>query len=531
MYVRFHTVRGRRGQAYTYLELVYSERWDGRVRQERVCSLGRVEELRQSGAIDRMVAKLVQAARQRWVRAEALKLGTPWAREYGPVLLVRRLWHDLGLEEIIGELQRRSPAEFPVGQALLALVMSRLVMPRSELGTYAWLKERVYAPEWQGLELHHLYRSLDFLAQHMGAVEEGLFARVRDLFSLKVKLVLFDTTSTYFEGQGPQGLAELGYSRDRRPDRVQVIIGVLMTREGIPVAHYLFPGNTADIHAFRQALAELRQRFPVEGEVVIVADRGVVAEDLLRALETEGQGYIVGIPLHKWRAAGKVLAWPGRYHQVAEDLRVKEVWLDGKRYILCHNPEREPEDARRRAEIVAELEKELAQGGLPKLAKRKGYGRYLKIEERGKVSINWQRVERDARCDGKYLLRTATDLSPEEVALAYKELWRVEHAFRDLKSGLEVRPVYHWTPARVRGHIGVCFLALAMESALARLLWAHGCGESLGKVTEALQEIKAVRVELDGDVFLTRTDLPPLAQKAFAAVGLRPPPKVQPLTA
>jgi transposase len=210
---------------------------------------------------------------------------------------------------------------------------------------------------------------------------------------------------------------------------------------------------------------------------------------------------------------------------------VKEVWLDGRRYVLCHNPEREPEDARRRAEIVANLEKELAYGGLLKLTKRKGYSRYLKIEERGKASINWRRVDQDARCDGKYLLRTATDLSPQEVALAYKELWRVEHAFRDLKSRLEVRPVYHWTPARVRGHIGVCFLALVMESALARLLRAHGCEESLRKVMEAVQEVKAVRVELNGDLFLTRTDLPRLAQKAFAAVGLRPPPKVQPLPA
>jgi len=210
---------------------------------------------------------------------------------------------------------------------------------------------------------------------------------------------------------------------------------------------------------------------------------------------------------------------------------VKEVQLDGKRYIVCYNPEREPEDARRRAEIVAALEKELAGGDLAKLAKKKGYGRYVKIQEKGKAGINWRRVERDARYDGKYLLRTATALSPEEVATAYKELWRIEAAFRDLKSGLEIRPMYHWTPPRVRGHIGVCFLALVVESALARLLRDHACQESVAKVIEALRQVKAVRVELEGQVFLTRTDLTVLAQKAFTAVGLRPPPKVQPLSA
>jgi hypothetical protein len=138
----------------------------------------------------------------------------------------------------------------------------------------------------------------------------------------------------------------------------------------------------------------------------------------------------VGIPLYKWRAAGKVLTQPDRYQKVADNLRVKEIWLDGRHYVICHNPQREPEDARRRAEIVAGLEKELVHGGLPKLAKRKGYGRYLKIEEKGKASINWRRVEQDARYDGKYVLRTATNLPPEQVALAYKELWRVEYAFR-----------------------------------------------------------------------------------------------------
>lgn len=530
MYVRFHTVRGRRGQPYTYLELVFSERRNGQVRQERMCSLGRVDQLRESGAIDRMIAKLAQVARQRWVSQEALRLATRWSKEYGSVLLVRRLWRELGLEQMVGELYQRSSLEMPVGEAVLALVVNRLVRPRSKRGTHAWLRSKVYAQEWDNLELHHLYRSLDFLDEHMRTVEEGLFARTRDLFSLDVGLVLFDTTSTYFDGRGPAGLAALGYSRDRRPDRVQVVIGVLMTGEGIPVAHYVFPGNTADINAFRQALGDLKERFPLGGRVIVVADRGVVAEPLLQALEEEGQEYIVGIPLHKWKAAEQVLRRPGRYHEVAHNLRVKEVWLGGKRYIVCHNPEREPEDARRRAGVVAELEAQLGQGGLPKLAKRKGYGRYLKVEEGGKASINWQRVGRDARYDGKYLLRTATALSPEEVAQAYKELWRVEAAFRDLKSGLEVRPMYHWTPARVRGHIGVCFLALVVESALQRLLRSRGCQESIREVMEAVEEVKAVRVELEGQAFLARTDLPRLATQAFAAVGLRPPPKVQPLS-
>jgi hypothetical protein len=173
MYIRSHTIKGRHGQVYTYLELIYTERRNGKVRQERICSLGRVEELQKRGAIDRMIAKLSTAARHRWVQAEALKLGTPWVKEYGSVLLMRRLWRNLGLEDIIAGLYQPNSAKVSVGEALLALVVSVMTTPRSELGSYSWLKEKVYALEWDGLELHHLYRSLDFLAEHMGTIEES----------------------------------------------------------------------------------------------------------------------------------------------------------------------------------------------------------------------------------------------------------------------------------------------------------------------------------------------------------------------
>jgi transposase len=396
------------------------------------------------------------------------------------VLVLWRLWEKLGLHQLLQECYQKTLVEFPVEEAIFGMVLNRLVDADSKLGAYDWLKEKVFRPELEDLELHHLYRALDFLEEHIKAIEEALFVTEREMFNLEVDLVFFDTTSTYFERQGSPGLAERGYSRDKRSDLKQVIIGLVMTREGIPVAH----------HVFHYAVADLKRRFTVR-RVVIVADRGVVSEPLLEALQAEGQEYIVGISLHKWRAAGKVLARPGRYHEVADNLRVKEVWLDGRRYVLCHNPEREVEDARRRAEIVSGLKEELTHGGLSKLAKKKGYGRYLKIEEKGTAGINWRRVEHDTRYDGKYLLRTPTDFPSEQVALAYKELWRVAHAFRDLKSGLEVRPVYHWTPSRVRGHVGACFLALVMESVLSRLLRAQGCEESLAKVMEAVQPLPA----------------------------------------
>ena len=529
MWVRTQTFRNKDGSTRTYLHLVRSRRVDGKVRQEIIGTLGRLDILQESGALDKLIASLARHSERRWLEAQALPLVGQWSREYGVVLVFWRLWQHLGLNQLFQQFYRSSPVEFPVEDAIFGMVLNRLVAPDSKLGCYDWLKGAVYWPPFEGLELHHLYRALDFLEEHIKAVEEALFLKDRDLFALDVELVFFDTTSTYFEGRGPEGLAERGYSRDKRSDLMQVIIGLVMSREGIPVAHHVFPGNTADIAVFRYAVADLKKRFGVK-RVAIVADRGVVSMPLLDALDKEGIGYIVGIPLRKWKVADKVLRRAGRYQEVAENLRVKEVWEDGQRYIICHNPERESEDARQRMEMVAVLEAELARSGLPGLARQKGYRRYIKVYNEGKAEVNWDKVRQDSRYDGKFVLRSNTELSASEIGTAYKELWRVEHAFRELKTGLEVRPVRHWVPARVLGHFAICFLALVMESALARMLKDRDSKASYRCVIEDVGQMKAVRVELDGHAFILRTELKGKAYNAFQAVGIRPPPRLQPVS-
>ena len=367
------------------------------------------------------------------------------------MLIFGRLWEQLGLAKHVAKLRAGSRVDFPVREAVFAMVLHRLLDRGSKRATHQWLKA-VYRPESELLELHHLYGALDHLPQGKEAIEEALFACNRDLFSLNVDLMLFDTTNIYFEGQGVEGLAEYGYSKDHRPDRLQVVLGLLMSRDGMPVDHHVFLGNTADIAAFRHAIADLRRRFSIR-RVVIIADRGVVSERLLAELEEDGMEYIVGMPLRRWK-------------EVKENLQVKEVEVGGHRYIICHNPKEEERDRKERESSVAMLEEQLSRGGL---ARSKGWRRYLKVMEAGQAEIDRGRVGDEARYDGKYVLRAKTSLPAEEVAVDYKSLWQVEHAFRELKSGLEVRPVYLRTEAHVRGHIAVCFLALVLEgqSALA----------------------------------------------------------------
>src|SRR5207253_7817854 len=192
------------------------------------------------------------------------------------------------------------------------------------------------------------YRACDLLAELQGELELALWDRRRTLFEQELELVFFDTTTTYFEGERLEGWARFGHSKDRRPDRLQLVVGILCTRQGIPIAHRVFAGNTNDVDALLAAISELKQRFQVE-RVVVVADRGTVGKRTLEALEQAGFDYIVGVRLRKLKAARAVLARAGRYRELAPNLRGKQVLHEGVRYIVCHNPEAAAEAARRRA--------------------------------------------------------------------------------------------------------------------------------------------------------------------------------------
>jgi transposase len=219
----------------------------------------------------------------------------------------------------------------------------------------------------------------------------------------------------------------------------------------------VFPGNTAEVETFRHVLADVRGRFDL-GRVILVADRGMVSEKVLREIEEAGLEYIVGVRMRRLRAAKEVLSRAGRYHEVSPNLMVKKVVHQGRRYIVCLNPEQADHNAEVRKEAVARLREKLRSGRTKEFIANSAFRRYLRLDGT-RVSVDERALAEEARYDGKYVLRTNTTLSPEEAALAYKSLWQVERAFRELKPGLDLRPVYHWTEKRVRGHVMVCFLA------------------------------------------------------------------------
>ena len=288
----------------------------------------------------------------------------------------------------------------------------------------------------------------------------------------------------------------------------------MMTRDGFPVAHHVFLGNTADISAFRSALKDLKERFYLR-RVVIVADRGVVSEELIEELGKgpEAVDYILGMRLRKNKEVRDiVLSRAGCYHRVAGNLGVKGVWVGGRRYIVCYNEEEGERDRQRRQEIIEWARKDLEKKWPQAFVMPQGLKQFVAL--RGGELVLKEDVTREEACyDGKWVLRMSIELPADEIAQAYQGLWQIGHTFRELKSGLEIRPAYLLTEDHVRGHILICFLALVLEATLQRLLKDQGIRVGYREVMADLEQLVAVRFEARGKAWLWRTELQELAYR------------------
>ena len=533
MFVRTKRVKNTRGETLEYLVLVESV-WDkGRVRQRTLVNLGRKDQL-DPGQIDAMLKAMSPLGDKIQAINVAEGLGLEEALEYGPLPVLHRLWEDLGLGPSLRKALAGHAYTSPVEAAVFAMVASRIMRPASKLATSRWLSG-VYWPGFDEVKLHHLYLGLDVLEEHKETIEADLWNRTLDLFALDLDLVLMDTTNVYFHGETAGDLAQFGHSKEKRFDKRLVSIALLVTKEGIPIGHEVLPGNTHDSVAFRKGLDALRNRFKVK-RVIIAADRGMVSEKLLKELREAGLEYVVGVRMRGYRLAEDAISRSGARWQTITPgrLLVKTVPWKKERLLVCLNPEERKRDRAIRADILASLREELRTGSASGLIRNSRFRPFVSVDQDA-VELDMYKVREAARYDGKYVLRTnIPELPSAEVATLYKQLWRVERAFRDLKGPLELRPVWHWTDPRIKGHVMVCFLAYAIEMAFQTSIQkavpnpdAPATGEAdYHEIMEDLSRLKVVTFNIDGRQMAVRTDLLGRAFDAFKAVGLRPPPKV-----
>jgi len=376
------------------------------------------------------------------------------------------------------------------------------------------------------LDLHHLYRAMGWLGQERREIESSLFQRRRNLFT-SAELVFFDTTSIYFEGLGGATLGRYGKSKDHRPDRRQMIVGAVMDSEGMPVCAPMWPGNRADVTTLLPVVDDLRSRFGIR-RMSVVADRGMISAKTIRALEgaTPPIDYIVGARMRSVKEVrDKVLAHAGRYRDVRPNLQVKETRVGERRYVICRNPEEAERDAAVRQAILESLEAKLRQGATGLVGNR-GYRRFLTARGGG-FEIDRDKASAEARYDGKFVLRTNLDLPADEIALRYKELWRVERLFRDVKSLLVTRPIFHHCDETICGHVFVSFLALVLLHELDRRMEQRGLTAEWADIRRDLDALEEIEVSQAGKSYWLRTPIREAATAAFRATGIAIPPTMR----
>lgn len=516
------------GRTYEYLQICQAFRQEGKPRQKVIATLGRLDSLIADGGLDSIISGLSRFSENVRVVEEAHKRGLHalCARPWGPPLVFERLWRMQGLSQILARLAGERHFGFDVGRVAFAMALQRLMSPGSDRQGSEWVKT-VELGETEEIPLHRFYRCCGFLQEVREELERQLFLRDRDLFTEELDLVFVDTTSTfiYRDSLKQTELRKRGYSRDHRGDLPQLILCVAVDRQGWPVAWDILPGNTADKEAFAATIRKLRGRFHVR-RAIVVADRGMLSRGTLKLLAEDERApfeYILGCPLRREKEVREqVLGRAGRYKEIDETLDVKDVVVQGRRYVICRNPQEAERDRAARTAIVEKLEQTLEHQGPKSVVGNKGYARFLRIAK-GAVQLDTSAIRDDARLDGKFVLATNTAFSAEEVARTYKGLWRVERAFREQKSTLEVRPIFHHSDAHSVGHIVASFLALRLEVDLQRRLEQRNLDVEWPALMRDLSQVQAVQLEMDGQRYLLRTDLVGSAHAAFAAAGVRPP--------
>ncbi len=541
-------VRVKKTGSYKYLQIVENKRDGKKVRQRVIVTLGRLERLQSSGRIDSLIKSLTRFSKD--VLLFLTERSNPGvdAKKWGVVLVFERLWKTTGIKQILHGLVRDRKFEFDVERALFVSVLHRLLVSGSDRNCNRWQKDyKIQGAD--DLSLHHFYRAMLYLGEQIedqkdacfgprrikDKIEEQLFLTSRDLFS-NLELVFFDTTSLYFEGNGGQDLGQYGHSKDHRPDLKQMVVGVIIDNQGRPISCEMWPGNIADVKTLLPVINRLKKRFSIR-RMCIVADRGMISKRVLEWLENpkNDMDYILGARMRLVKEIKQdVLSRGGRYREVYPEgvkskdpspLKVKDVKVKDRRYIVCLNSKQARKEKKDREAIVRSLEQALKQG--PKsLVGNKGYRKYLKVSKHS-VTIDENKIKSEENFDGKWVLRTNTSLRTEQVALKYKELWQVEHIFRNMKSLLDTRPIFHQRDESITGHVFCSFLALVLLKELENKLNQSGYDFEWSQIKQDLKALQEITIEEKGKRLALRTQCKGVCGKVFQATGLAIPPTIR----
>jgi transposase len=531
---------------YEYLQIVENKKVEGKTRQRVIATIGRMDEIKEKDQLEPLIRSLSRFSDKVLLLLSKDSVPDVDAVKIGPAMIFDRLWRELQMPQIFSELLANRKFSFNLERAVFLNVLHRLFVSGSDRNCNLWRSN--HAVEGiEKIDLHHFYRAMAFLGEELkdqtGAtdltplctkdlIEEELFSRHRDLFT-GLSLVFFDTTSIYFEGQGGNTLGERGFNKDGKPQCKQMVVGAILDDKGRPISCEMWPGNTTDVKTLLPVAKRLQERFQIQN-ICIVADRGMVSNQTIEEMENRDSpvNYILGARMRQVKEVRDiVMADKGEFTEVLREkiksknpapLEVKEVMVEDRRYIVCQNATQAKKDAATRESIIEGLE-ECIKKNPKNLIGNKGYARYLKVCKDG-LSVDPKKIRNDECYDGKWVLRTNIKfISAQDVALKYKELWQVEQVFRDVKSVMDTRPVYHKRDETIRGHVFCSFLALLLRKELAMRLEAAGHDFEWATIRNDLESLQRVIVEDNGRRLALRTRSHGVCGKIFKAVGVAMP--------
>lgn len=546
MFIR--VVKNSTGQAY--YQLVESYWQEGRSKQRLLLSLGRVGDDGEKALDD--IARAISKYRDVMTASQLAKeISVDQTFILGPLLILEKIFDRFGVTDSLGKIViKHSQLEIDFCKTIFTIVACRFVKPGSKLKIFEhWLKSLYPDMIDSDLPLHHLYRALDLLAEHKEDIEKDLYWRDRDLLSEPTDIVLYDLTTLRFEStQKTEELRRFGYSKEMRSDCTQVVFGLLLNTEGIPLGFEVYPGNTFEGNTLEGIVNKMREKFQIR-RMIFVADRGLFSSKNLNFLRKDGGEFIVGHRLGSLKGLEKENLYNLESFNwiIAGSLAVKEIATqDGDRLIVTWSMVRAERDIKTRKDILEKIEKKIKAKKKNVTAKalisNTNYHKFLKGLDGGHPELNIEAIAEDSKKDGFFgVVTNVKDLTAEQIITNYKELWKIEDAFGELKGTLKARPVFHWTDKRIIGHLTACFIAFYCEAQITKLLREKKMSlkskaiengdikvRSL-TVVEALRElneIRAVPVKMRGQTVWCRTDIAGNAVEVFRAIGAKIPSKI-----
>lgn len=512
-----------------YVQLVRSFREDGKVKHEVVLNLGRFDILENRNMIKGLAASLSKAA---GIGFNISQLAGGDTLNYG-FLPYKKLWESFGINSILASKGISGNIDYSLNDACFLMCLTHLLAPQSKLSAYNRQNRYFNLPD---VKLHNMYRSLDILSKNKETIEDRLFYRKKDLFNQRLDVVFYDVTTFYFESVKKDSLKDFGFSKDNKLNEVQVVMGLLVDKDGLPVGYELFPGNTYEGKTLEASLEKLKKRFNID-RIIVVADKGMNSKLNLKKISDMGFNYIISSRLKSLDKPSleKVFSKEGYvkennysykkidYLNKNKDFEIKE------NLIVTYSDERAANDKKKRQKLIDKAVSFMDKPSSIKASNKRGGKKYIE-EKSCSFSLDEKAILKDEAFDGYYGIQTnELDLSPEEIINAYRHLWKIEESFRIMKSTMEVRPIFHWTEERIKGHFVVCFLSFLLERTLELKLKEKNIEFSPERIKEALNSMNLTEVKHNNESYLLKTNALELSRKILNVLSIKPLKNIVPL--